>query len=81
MKVSELIEWLKDFDQNAEVVAVEHLSSGSSYYEQGGTAYIVPFDPEVTLGFEFILYKQGKTWEYEVDTKGNARLLLGVYNG
>jgi hypothetical protein len=80
MKVQELIEWLKDFDQNAEVVTVEHLSS-SSHYEQGGTAYIAPFDPEVTREFEFILYKQGKTWEYEVDTKGNARLLLGVYNG
>ena len=80
MKVQELIEWLKDFDQNAEVVTVEHLFSGS-YYEQGGTAYIVPFDPEVTQEFEHIPCKYGKTWEYEVDTKGNATLLLGVYNG
>lgn len=80
MKVQELIEWLKDFDQNAEVMVVEHFSEGS-YYEQGGTAYIVPFDPEVTREFEFNPYKHGKTWEYEVDTKGNARLLLGVYNG
>ena len=80
MKVQELIEWLKNFNQNAEVVTVEHLSSGS-YYEQGGVAYIVPFDPEVPQEFEFSLYKHGKTWEYEVDTKGNATLLLGVYNG
>jgi hypothetical protein len=80
MKVSELIEWLKDFDQNADVTVVEHFS-GDSYYTQGGTAYVVGFDPDVEQGYESGNYRRGKTWEYEMDTKGNATLLLGVYNG
>lgn len=45
MKVKEMIQWLQTFpDQEAEVEVVEH-SSGSSYYEQGGTASTVAFNP------------------------------------
>jgi hypothetical protein len=80
MKVQELIEWLKDFDQNADVMVVEH-SYGGSYYDQGGTAYVVEFDPSVKDRFEYNPSIYGATWTYEVDTKGNATLLLGVYDG
>ncbi len=45
MKVRELVQWLAAFeDQDAEVEVVQH-SSGSGYYEQGGTASVVKFDP------------------------------------
>ena len=38
MKVRELIEWLKAFeDQDADVFVVEH-ESGRGYYDQGGNA-------------------------------------------
>ncbi len=45
MKVRELVEWLAAFeDQDAEVEVVQH-TQGSGYYDQGGTAASVPFDP------------------------------------
>ncbi len=45
MKVRELVEWLAAFeDQDAEVEVVQH-TNGSGYYDQGGTAASVPFDP------------------------------------
>jgi len=46
MKVKELIEWLKAFeDQDADVLIVEH-KSGRGHYEQGGTASEQAFDPD-----------------------------------
>jgi hypothetical protein len=46
MKVRELRQWLADLeDQDAEVEVVEH-SSGTGYYDQGGNAKVVPFNPE-----------------------------------
>lgn len=46
MKVKELIEWLSAFeDQEAEVTVLSHNSNGG-YYEQGGTAWEVSFDPD-----------------------------------
>ena len=46
MKVRELIQWLATVgDQDAEVEVVQH-SSGTSYYDQGGNASAVAFDPE-----------------------------------
>lgn len=44
MTVAEFIEWLKTQDQAAEVWVVEH-SSGRGYYDQGGRAEQVAFDP------------------------------------
>ena len=45
MKVRELVQWLAAFeDQDAEVEVVQH-THGSGYYDQGGTAAEVPFDP------------------------------------
>lgn len=46
MKVRELIQWLATVeDQGAEVEVVQH-SRGTSYYDQGGNARTVAFDPE-----------------------------------
>lgn len=45
MKVKELVEWLAAFeDQDAEVEVVRH-TSGGGYYDQGGNASSVAFDP------------------------------------
>jgi hypothetical protein len=43
MTVAELVEWLRTQDQDAVVEVVKHERAGS-YYEQGGTADVVPFD-------------------------------------
>lgn len=46
MKVRELVEWLTAFeDQDAEVEIVKH-TRGQNYYEQGGSAAAVAFDPK-----------------------------------
>ena len=46
MKVRELIQWLATVkDQDAEVEVVQH-SRGTGYYDQGGNASAVAFDPE-----------------------------------
>lgn len=45
MKVRELVQWLAAFeDQDADVEVVQH-SSGIGYYDQGGNARVVKFDP------------------------------------
>jgi hypothetical protein len=46
MKVRELAQWLAAFkDQEADVEVVYH-TSGTGYYDQGGNATTVAFDPE-----------------------------------
>ena len=44
MTVAEMIEWLKTQDQAATVYVVSH-SGCIGYYDQGGTAQTVVFDP------------------------------------
>jgi hypothetical protein len=45
MNVRELAQWLSAFeDQDAEIEVVQH-SRGTGYYDQGGTASVVAFDP------------------------------------
>ena len=45
MKVKELVEWLAAFeDQDADVEVVQH-TGGTGYYDQGGNASLVAFDP------------------------------------
>jgi hypothetical protein len=45
MKVRELVEWLAAFeDQDADVEVVQH-TIGTGYYDQGGNASMVAFDP------------------------------------
>lgn len=79
MKVSEFIEFLKTQDQDATVQIVKHCSSGCGYYEQGGTASVVDFDPTFDWGGE--TYAYGGTWEFYETTSGTKTLLLGIHNG
>lgn len=44
MTVNELIEWLKTQDQDRVVEVIKH-ESGRGYYDQGGIANVVIFDP------------------------------------
>jgi len=63
MTVQEMIQWLSSFeDQDAEVEVVKH-SRGTGYYDQGGTARVVAFDP--------------KKHAYYTNLQGNRTLLLG----
>lgn len=63
MTVQEMIQWLSSFeDQDAEVEVVKH-SRGTGYYDQGGTARVVAFDPQ-----KHAIY---------ADLQGNWTLLLG----
>ncbi|MFN7756719.1 MAG: hypothetical protein ACK5RP_04570 [Betaproteobacteria bacterium] len=79
MKVRELIEWLAAFeDQDAEVEVVKH-SSGTGYYDQGGNALQVRFDPE-----NYTTYKdlRGNPHIKPDSPYYNARtLLLGEIDG
>lgn len=61
MIVSEFIEWLKTKDQGAVVHCVKHDNTGSMY-EQGGTASVEEFAPELS--------------DY-TDFRGNPELLIG----
>lgn len=63
MTVQEMIQWLSSFeDQDAEVEVVKH-SRGTGYYDQGGTARVVAFDPQKHA--------------YYTNLQGNRTLLLG----
>jgi len=54
MKVRELIQWLATVeDQDADVEVVQH-SRGTGYYEQGGTASVVAFDPEKHTTYTYL---------------------------
>jgi hypothetical protein len=44
MTVAEMVEWLKTQDQSAIVQVIFH-ETGYGYYNQGGTARTVVFDP------------------------------------
>lgn len=63
MSVQELIQWLASLeDQDAKVEVVQH-SRCTGYYDQGGTACVVAFDPEKHATY--------------ADLQGNRTLLLG----
>jgi hypothetical protein len=78
MKVRDFIEWLKTQEQDATVEVISH-KNGRGYYEQGGTAYNVEFDPEKHVDI--------------CDLRGNSQItpdksyynsvtiLIGEYNG
>lgn len=57
MIVKDFIKWLETQDQEAIVEVLVH-SSGSGYYEQGGTVSVDEFDPEDSL------HGVAKHWEY-----------------
>lgn len=73
MTVAELTEWLKTQDQGATVYVVSH-SSGGGYYDQGGTAQTVVFDP--TRHAEHTDYSH-----LSRDGQPATELLLGVFEG
>ena len=51
MKVREMAKWLAEFeDQDADVEVVRH-TSGSGFYDQGGNASLVLFDPARHAGY------------------------------
>lgn len=64
MNVAQMIEWLKTQDQEA-IVGVVYHTSGSSYYDQGGNATSVEFDPNAGVYSE-----GGDQWDYK-DFRGN----------
>jgi len=73
MTVAEMIEWLKTQDQNAIVQVVFH-EMGSGYYNQGGTAQTVAFDP--TQHAEYSDYSH-----LTRDGQPATELLLGIFEG
>lgn len=73
MIVAEMIEWLKTQDQSATVYVVSH-SGCIGYYDQGGTAQTVVFDP--TRHAEHTDYSH-----LSRDGQPATELLLGVFEG
>ncbi|XAO54330.1 hypothetical protein [Yersinia phage vB_YenM_P778] len=81
MKIGELVEWLKTFPQDADVLVLSHDDSHSCVYTQGGTTETVEFILEDSEPF-----KGDKTWEYNEYTRetfkpcsfyGKKELILG----
>ena len=79
MKVKELVQWLAAFpDQDADVEVVRHTRDGG-YYEQGGNASAVAFDPEYHVEYTDL---RGNQYVKPDAPHYNARtLLLGELNG
>jgi hypothetical protein len=77
MNVRELIAWLGTQDPKATVEVVKHVG-GRGYYDQGGTATIVEFDPSKHSD-----YTDFRGNRFAAGTPhANARtLLLGVKDG
>jgi hypothetical protein len=75
MKVHELVTWLNNLeDQDATVLVVRH-TRGSSYYDQGGNAMEIPFDP--TQHSEYVDLRNHPTIPDDWKTH---TILLGVMN-
>jgi len=74
--VAGLIEWLKTQDQDAVVCVVFH-ETGYGYYNQGGTAKTVAFDPSKHSTYD-------SQWVDKLTDNVKihpAELLIGVYEG
>ena len=79
MKVRELIQWLAAFeDQDADVEVVQH-KSGRDYYEQGGTARAVAFDPEKYA--EYTDFRDNQFVKPDAPYYNTRTLLLGELDG
>lgn len=66
MTVSELIEWLKAFEDQDAVVEVLHCQEGYGYYAQGGITDWVGFDPDKHceyMDFRRSQLSKGQPWE------------------
>lgn len=78
MKVRELIDWLKSFeDQDADVLIIEHEADGG-YYCQGGTAREASFDPSKHA--EYTDLRGNKFVPPGAPYEGKRSLLLGAMN-
>jgi hypothetical protein len=64
VKVSELIKWLEAFEDQDATVEVTFHTYGTGYYDQGGNATVVPFDPEKHTTY--------------TDLRGNPRIAPGA---
>lgn len=72
MTVAEFISWLQEFhDQGATVEIVVH-EKGTGYYDQGGNATTLPFDP---------LAGHSEYTDLRGNPKDTRTLLLGIYDG
>lgn len=76
MTVSDFIEWLKTQDQEALVEVVLH-TSGTGYYDQGGTAKVVEFSPEKSEYTDFRKNQFMKPEDYHYEKR---TLQLGIIN-
>lgn len=78
MNVKELTQWLSEFpDQEAIVEIIEH-TSGTGYYDQGGNATTVEFNPEYHYEYTDL---RGNPFVRETEPWYNKRsLLLGTIN-
>ena len=74
MQVKELVKWLSEFpDQEATVEVILHMQ-GSGYYDQGGNATCVVFDPEKHVNYTDF---RGNTYAENSRWKNSRTLLLG----
>lgn len=81
MTVADLIEWLKTQDQGATVQVVKHSSHGASYYEQGGTATVVEFDPTDVTHHDYTDFRENQYVKPDAAYFNQRYLLLGEHNG
>ena len=79
MTVRQMIEWMSTFeDQDAIVEVVVH-SEGRGYYDQGGNADTMEFDPEKHVEYTDMRCNQ---FVKESDSRYNRRsVVFGVMNG
>lgn len=77
MTVAQLIEFLKTQDQDAEVLIVEH-TDGKGYYDQGGNADEVPFNPEKHVERSDL---RDNPFAKGTAVENTNTLLLGLLNG
>lgn len=79
MKVKELAQWLSSFeDQDADILVVAH-TSGTGYYDQGGNAMLVNFNPDLYVTYNDL---RGNPYIKPTDSNYNRRtLVLGEIDG
>lgn len=78
MKVHELIDWLKAFEDQDAVVKVLHNEGGGGYYAQGGVTREVVFDPSTHTDYTDLRNNQFADAEQKAKC---PTLLLGLDEG
>jgi hypothetical protein len=77
MKIKEFIKWLETQDQDAIIKVVAH-KSGRGYYDQGGTASKVEFDPSNHV--EITDFRGNSFVTPDDDFYNKIHILLGTHN-